>query len=423
MKRDYTLNDIFNVVLRNIIWILAATAAVGAITFAYCTISNRGKINNFVPSYYSSVDLLFSTSTSDTDSGDSVTLADINSITNMLNTYSDVLKSDAYCTRVSEALHGDLSPAEVSGAVSFSTVYNTTLLKMTATCRESADCKRLCEEYISLADELASQTLYHGKVTALGISEPAATQPSTTNAKLFALAFAFVTFVLACAFFIIKNLRQPVIDDSDDISAMYDLSVLGRINKKNASLAYASAAARILPTAAKKVVLINCDDDNSAAAIEFAKASAELGRKTLLIDACFDAPALSAAVTGTNQLGAKSRELSGFTDLLSGEAGVSSITDEKGFDFLTCGKSAISPCELAEKLSRSDILDPFTKDYDTVYIYCGAADKCLHRITLAGAADAAIIGVNLHETTHSRLDSVVTDMRIACGDNVSAVIY
>lgn len=142
-----------------------------------------------------------------------------------------------------------------------------------------------------------------------------------------------------------------------------------------------------------KVILVtstNENDGKSTVATELSKSLAEIGKKTLLIDADMRKSVIL-------QRNIKSQNIMGLSELLSGQAPVEKVvynTQIPEFDVIFSGQFPPNPVELLSTKKFKSLLEEFSSVYDYIIIDSPPLAPVIDAAVIATCCDGAILVVS-----------------------------
>lgn len=202
-------------------WVFVICAAVaGAIALGYTAF--------FVtPMYSSSITVYVNNSNRNIES-DYVAGSDISASKALVNTYMAIAESNRFAARVADTLGGNYTGARVQGMMSIVGVENTELFKVVISSSNpevAVAVARVVGD--TIPDEISS--IVEGS-SAHVIDDPVlATSPYTPSYSRNVMVGVLVGVVLAAAYLTLAFLFDVRIKDEDDLTAISDFPVLGRV--------------------------------------------------------------------------------------------------------------------------------------------------------------------------------------------------
>ena len=177
------------------------------------------------PKYDSSVLMIVNTRQ---DVNANVTSDQINSATQLVSTYSIIIKSDTVLQRVIDNLGLNLTYAQLNKRVTVAAVDDTQVMKITVQSDSPEWARQVCEQIITVAPNVIKEAVEAGSVKV--ISNPSlATEPVSPNIMKNTMLAAAVGFVLVIGIIVLQVLLDNKINTEEDVTKYLDMTVLGVI--------------------------------------------------------------------------------------------------------------------------------------------------------------------------------------------------
>ena len=180
------------------------------------------------PTYSASADMIVNNKqNAATQTGD-VTYQDLNASSSLVNTYAVILKSHTVLGQVIEQLNLPYTYDELARMISFSTVNNTQVMRITVRCGDSVTALEIVSELVNIAPEVIVDKAEVGSVKTVDEPWTSGTIVAPSKKK-YALAGFAAGFIVMCALFILKELLNNTYKTEADITKDLGLPVLGVI--------------------------------------------------------------------------------------------------------------------------------------------------------------------------------------------------
>ena len=223
MKEEYEtidLREIFLLVKKNILMILAVTITSAAVGFL---------ISAFLlsPQYEASATLIVN-SREDQTAQTTITNDQITSATKLVDTYSVILTSDTVLDRAIADLGLTLDYEELLDKVTVESVNGTQVMKISVQDEDPVLAQRIVANIVEQAPEIIIQTVKAGSVEVISQAKTAEEPVSPKKVMNTAIA-GILGLVLALGFVLLRNVMNNKFMTDDDISKKLGLTVLGVI--------------------------------------------------------------------------------------------------------------------------------------------------------------------------------------------------
>lgn len=157
-----------------------------------------------------------------------VTSDQINSATQLVSTYSIIIKSDTVLQRVIDNLGLNLTYAQLNKRVTVAAVDDTQVMKITVQSDSPEWARQVCEQIITVAPDVIKEAVEAGSVKVIS-NASLATEPVSPNIMKNTMLAAAVGFVLVIGIIVLQVLLDNKINTEEDVTKYLDMTVLGVI--------------------------------------------------------------------------------------------------------------------------------------------------------------------------------------------------
>ncbi len=237
---EIDLMRIFSLLLRNA-WIIALCTVIMGGMFFICS-------KKLLPVKYTSHVSLYVMNNDESQTKGEIILSDISASQKLVDTYSVILKDDMVMEEIGkklikkygeeklsefftvEEINGEfrVSSAELSNSISLSAVDETEILSVKATTEDPELSADVCNAMVEVAPKVLKEVMGVAYVNPIGYAK-VPMESSSPNNKKNALMGGVLGFLLACAFYIIRDLISNTVDDAETLSNRFGISVLAEI--------------------------------------------------------------------------------------------------------------------------------------------------------------------------------------------------
>lgn len=438
IRFDYiNLYTILKDILRNL-WIIILAAVTGFLGVrAYFDFSYR-------PEYQSSTTV----SISATDSG-LYSFSSLNKTIEAASTFQEMFQSSYFKEKLS-----DMTGLSVDGEISAEQITETNLIVIKYTCDSPL------ESYITLVAviENYNEITDHGFENMIinTISQPVVpTSPSNPISygiydKLAAVVMAFIVLF----FVVVSSYFRDTVKNESDINAMLDAKLFSVIyhEEKNktmkAKLRFAHSKDPLMITnilinyrfaetfriaalkldyyvkakSVKTVMLTSCGENEgkSTASVNIALAMANLGRKTLLVDADLRKPAIYKFFANNN-----TDELKGLGEVIRGDISINNaiIKEPKIGLYIMCGKQKYrNSSEMLSTKRFEHFVDSLREQFDVIIFDTSPTSLVSDAEIISSNMDSAFIVVRQDVAPVPEINDMI-DMLNQSGTNVEGCIF
>lgn len=212
------LTEILSAVRQHLLELIFVTLAAALVGFT----ASKFLMN---PKYDSSALMIVNTRQ---DVNANVTSDQINSATQLVSTYSIIIKSDTVLQRVIDNLGLNLTYAQLNKRVTVAAVDDTQVMKITVQSDSPEWARQVCEQIITVAPDVIKEAVEAGSVKVIS-NASLATEPVSPNIMKNTMLAAAVGFVLVIGIIVLQVLLDNKINTEEDVTKYLDMTVLGVI--------------------------------------------------------------------------------------------------------------------------------------------------------------------------------------------------
>jgi capsular polysaccharide biosynthesis protein len=162
------------------------------------------------------------------DEDSSVSKGDIDASKSMNTTYIEILQTRSFLSDVSKDIDKKFSWGQIRGMVSFSSVNNTQLMKISVTAYSAEDAYLVADSIVSQAPKKLKSVFPNGEIEVVDdVVMPKS--PQSKNLMQLAAISAGIGAVIGIVFAVIMSFFDTKIHKSEDVARRYNISVLGSI--------------------------------------------------------------------------------------------------------------------------------------------------------------------------------------------------
>lgn len=156
------------------------------------------------------------------------TASEYNLSVQLVNTYSEILKSDTFCQTISKRLNSKVSASQIKGMLSMNGVGETEILKVSAVSKNPELAREVVQEVLNNAPQEIMRVVKAGSVEIIdNASMPV--NPTSPNVKKNTLLGCLVGIFLAALAVFVLEMLDTTVKDEEELSMKYQLPVLGVI--------------------------------------------------------------------------------------------------------------------------------------------------------------------------------------------------
>lgn len=221
-NKDFTIQDIFHVLLSNIIWILIGTVAFGIAAWAYTTYR--------IPKIYRTTVTLFAESYPNRSSDEGITSSELSSNKQLAVNYAYIFRSNSVMKMAAAELRKNginYGYGALKGMTQVTTT-NSSIFNAIFTSTDQKNLQTIAETISEMGVKRIQEIVKTGAVTILDHAEYASVpiSPDVSNNTMIG---AIMGFVLTSILFIMKALTNSTVWNEDDLTKQYEIPVLGTI--------------------------------------------------------------------------------------------------------------------------------------------------------------------------------------------------
>jgi capsular exopolysaccharide synthesis family protein len=325
----------------------------------------------------------------------------------------------------------DVTRTQVLARMSFAPVERTQLLEVRAEESSPRRAQQLANVYAQTFVERTAEQFRAGRVpTEISLNEPAAvpTRASKPNPPLYLGLGALLSLVLAAGAVLLRERLDDRLDVRDEDTAVLGEPLIARIpaiprgarpDAPEVFDAFRLLKANLDLASASNVIVLGLTspgpgDGNSVVAANLARATAQAGERTVLVEADLRAPSGG---------GGSSRR--GLAAFLAGDAGVDDIVrghrELNGLDVVRSGGPVANPGALLVGDRLGLLLAQLSERYDRVILDASPIGVGADATLTLAQADAAVLVVDARETRRPRGLAALHQLRRA-NRNVLGVV-
>lgn len=148
----------------------------------------------------------------------------------LVNTYSEIVKSPAILEKVSKKLNGEYSTSELSSMLNISNQKETQILNVEVVNSNKNDAKKIANTFAEISSDEIPKIMSVDNVSVLSKADGTVSKVSPKT-LLNVVGALVVGLVLASLYIILKEIFDKRIKDEEDVESQLGLPVLGSIQK------------------------------------------------------------------------------------------------------------------------------------------------------------------------------------------------
>ena len=183
------------------------------------------------PMYSSSTTLVLAGTASSTEeqSTDTITTADLSINSQLVSTYSELVKSNNILGQVISNLGINIDAEELRQNVEVTSVEDTELIEITVSDQNPEYAARIANEIAKVFEEKIAGEIYNINNVHIVDEATPETQPSNVNHAKDIVIFAFIGAVVAVMYVLIANMLDTTVKTQEDIEKSIKIPVLASI--------------------------------------------------------------------------------------------------------------------------------------------------------------------------------------------------
>ena len=183
------------------------------------------------PMYSSSTTLVLAGTASSTEeqSQNTITTADLSINSQLVSTYSELVKSNNILGQVISNLGINIDAEELRQNVQVTSVEDTELIEITVSNENPEYAARIANEIASVFEEKIAKEIYNINNVHIVDEAVAETEPSNVNHAKDIVIFAFIGVVVAVMYVLIANMLDTTVKTQEDIEKSIKIPVLASI--------------------------------------------------------------------------------------------------------------------------------------------------------------------------------------------------
>lgn len=210
-------------------------------------------ISSFVikPKYEASADMMVNNRNTQNNSQDGVSQADIQASSQLVDTYSVILKSHNVLEKVISDCKLNYSYEELNNMITVDAVDTTQVMRITVQDGDPKEALKIVTDIVKLAPDAIMNSIDAGSVTTT--DQPWTTgKPVSPKVSRNTLIAGVIGFVLACLAYVIRDLTNDKFKTVEDVRNVLNLNVLGVIPNEDSSAIKKNAKRRKKNSGGKK---------------------------------------------------------------------------------------------------------------------------------------------------------------------------
>lgn len=450
MNNNYTIGNLFALLMSKIWIIVIFTISIGAASFG---------ISKFIiPMKYESYTTMYvkNNNTMNSKQNKNVDLNDLNASKSLVSTYIAVLKSNAVMEQVGVKLlklydkndlsamfnieSGKISTDDINECFSMSAVDETEVMRITVNTKNPEMSADMCNIIAEIAPNFLIRVVGAGSVEIIDTAVPN-NIPVSPNILLITCIGAVVGLSFSIFIILIFDFFDNTVKETEELTKKFNKAILGKIQsieikkkkgKKNRTKtdsinlitdknipfnvveSYKSIRTNILfalGTCDKKIFAVsspNPGEGKSTMAANIAVALAQTGSTVLLIDADMRKPVQHKTF--------KIKNSNGLSTLIINKSNMNNSIKKnvvKDLDLLTAGPTPPNPSELLSSERFSELLEKFSINYDYIIIDTPPINVVSDAMVIKDSISGILIVLKYASTTFEDVSSCMKQIDLA----------
>ena len=463
MKRSNSAHDIIELLISKLFIVLPSMILFGAAFFLIAKF--------FIPYQYESYTSMYVKNSNEKTISDNVNINDLNASKSLVETYIEVLSSNAVLNKVGEHLvsstdldvlstqfnvkDGNISTQAIRSCFTMKASNQTEVLKITARTKDPEISAKMCNIVGETAPEFLSRIVGAGSVEVIDTAVPNAS-PVSPNIPFITLVGVVVGLVVSFGSVYLLERLDNTVTDKDYIADMFQKPILGTIQhifvedddaktgkKKKAKYkkgdsrqlilnekvpfnyveSYKSIRTNVLfslGTVNGKVIAVTSsspDEGKSTVAVNLAMAMAQSGKKVLIIDADLRKPVLHRMFKTENKSGLSTAiiDVTPFASCVKANV-------IPNLDLLTSGPTPPNPSELLATPNMRKIIKQIEGSYDYIIIDTPPINVVSDCMVLTDIVSGVLVVLRYKKTTYHDVSEVMNTINLANANMLGFVI-
>lgn len=221
VETEISLSHLFDLVKKNIIFILIFSLLGGGIAFGFTKLFVKEK-------YAASVKLFVFASYDNSSKTSSQDITDLNYAQKVVKTYIEILKTNVFFLKVAEESELNYTPSQLKDMVTFSILDTTEVFQVNVLTGAPQESKLIADTIAKISPEIISSIQENAK---LKIVDPATlpNSPSSPNITLNSLIGLIIGLGISVFFILVRDFLDTTVKGEKDLIETYGIPVLACI--------------------------------------------------------------------------------------------------------------------------------------------------------------------------------------------------
>jgi len=378
-----------------------------------------------------------------TDSGLNLNSSEITSAKNLLDSYMLILSSDKFLNQVVERMGADgvnYSSDALKNQISSAAVKNTAVFKVYVFDSDPYMAQKIANTIGELAPDAIIDIVKSGGIEILDSAALPTSPFQSTSVVKYAVLSGAAGFALAFLIAMLKGLLNTTIRRKYEVEDMFNIPIVATIpsivTKKGQKVdkvindespfilkeAYSDIRMNLMFTAKGEkcpvygITSADPKEGKSLNSINIAKSYAQLGKKTIIIDADMR----KSTVTNVLDVRRKEQGLGEYLARITDDKNI--INVEENFDVMTVSKFPPNPAELLASDRWNQLLDELKNEYEIIIVDLPPIGVVSDALSIAESLTAFIIVVRENYTKMERVEMIVSKLE-AIDANICGIVY
>jgi len=218
-EQSVNLSEVLNIFAKRWWIILLSGLLVGLLTFAYSAY--------LIDPTYTSSGTLYVVNNRE-NQVHTYTASEYTLSVQLVNTYSEILKSDTFCQTISKRLNSRVSASQVKAMLAMNGVGETEILRVSAVSKSPELAREVVQEVLNNAPEEIMRVVKAGSVEIID-NAGMPVEPTSPNVRRNTVVGCLAGLILAALIIYILEMFDTTVKDEDELSEKYQIPVLGII--------------------------------------------------------------------------------------------------------------------------------------------------------------------------------------------------